>query len=138
MVEESRLFTWMFLSGSILRGTRGCILSVGMFCLFLSYDLFIYYITIVYIADVDVFMQCCLYYIAVIHIIPLSLIITLKGNTLKLWYDILQIYTTRGPVLFFATGSVWIRVVSAFRLSDMVTYYAFTIRVIKKNNINLH
>jgi hypothetical protein len=71
----------MFLSDSILRGTPGCALPFKKFCLFLAYDLFIYYIIIVYIAEVDVFTQC---YIVFIHIIPLSLIITLKVNTFNL------------------------------------------------------
>ena len=99
----------MFLSDSILRGTPGCALPFIKFCLFLAYDLFIYYIIIVYIAEVDVFTQC---YIVFINIIPLSLIITLKVNTFNLLYDILQIYITRGHVLFFATGSVCIKYTS--------------------------
>jgi len=79
LVEESWLFTCMFLSDSILRGHLD--VPFIKFCLFLAYDLFIYYIIIVYVAEVDVFTQC---YIVFIHIIPLSLIITLKVNTFNL------------------------------------------------------
>jgi hypothetical protein len=37
LVEESRLFTCIFLSDSILRGTPGCALPFIKFCLFLAY-----------------------------------------------------------------------------------------------------